>query len=159
MENKDREERYAIDLNWYQTKGRSFALISLTRMCEQHQAAMESQSLPTDEAELSANIASILSTIRDCCSQRGDFITPFTPLAEAIFRLFLANNGEPLSIAEIQAGLNERMGYSVVATKATPEVIRRLLEKGRHYRYYPIPSPEDEGGKQEPEEARLSNAC
>ena len=75
-----------------------------------------------DTAEVTkANV--LWEAIRACCSSKPDYITADTPLLDGIFRLFLTNGNQPLSILE----LHERLD------KKPPEMILRMLTKGQVY--------------------------
>ena len=72
-----------------------------------------------DTAEV-RRVDALWGRVITCCSQQPDFITPTTPLSEAIFRALLAGGNTPLSPRE----MHERIG------KSDPETILRLLSTG-----------------------------
>ena len=47
-------------------------------------------------------------SIRTCCSLKKDYITPNTPVVDAVFRTFLANGNKPLSMEELYELLDRR---------------------------------------------------
>ena len=49
-----------------------------------------------------------MSKIASHCSKTADFIHSDMPLAEAIFRILLANANKPMPIQQIYEGLNQR---------------------------------------------------
>ena len=73
----------------------------------------------------------ILPTIRDCCSNTPGFITRQLPILESIFRLFLANNNQPLDLEELGEQLSQWRGGDTYGTSA--EVLSRLLESDQYY--------------------------
>ncbi len=115
--------RWYIDLDWYQRNNRSFfALVgSLCPKCREQ--------LRASEREISAD--DLLSTIKDCCSQTPGFITYKIPILESLFRLFLANNNQPLDLEELGEQLNERRGED--AYRTSTEVLSRLLRNDQYY--------------------------
>lgn len=69
--------------------------------------------------------------LRECCSQREDYITRGTPLTAAIFRVLIANGDVSLSAAEI----HERIGRS------DPKTLLRILlgeDMRTHYGVRPV---------------------
>ena len=72
-----------------------------------------------------------MSTIRDCCSKTPGFITHNLPILESIFRLFLANNNQPLDLEELGEQLSQWRGGDTYGTSA--EVLSRLLESDQYY--------------------------
>ena len=116
--------RWSIDLDWYQQNNRSpFALVQgcLCLKCRKQ--------LKTGEGEISVD--DLLSTIGDCCSKAPDFITSRLPILESIFRLFLANNNQPLDLEELGKQLSEWRGGDTYYTSV--EVLSRLLENDQYY--------------------------
>ena len=81
------------------------------------------------EGEISAD--DLLATIRDCCSQAPEFITPRLPILESVFRLFLANNNQPLDLEELGRRLSQ--WWSGDAYRTSAEVLSRLLESDQYY--------------------------
>ncbi len=116
--------RWFIDLDWYQQINRSFLTLaegSLCPKCHQRLKAVEGV-IPADE---------LLSTIGDCCSQNPGFITHKLPILESIFRLFLANNNQPLDLEELGKQLSQWRGGDAYCISA--EVLPRLLESDQYY--------------------------
>ena len=115
--------RWYIDLDWHQQNNRSFlALVGgLCPKCREQ--------LGAGEREVSAD--DILSTIKDCCSQAPGFITRRLPILESLFRLFLANNNQPLDLEVLGQQLNEWRGGD--AYRTSTEVLSRLLSNDQYY--------------------------
>jgi len=114
--------KYSIDLSWYQEQERSFVLLATSRLCPSSQK----KKLPkTDTA--------IFNTMKQCCSKAEDFITPELPLAECIFRLFLANGNRPLSLEQIQARLQQRLSDISGSRDLSIPKLQRILKSDRFY--------------------------
>lgn len=116
--------RYFIDLKWYEENNRSFLDLAQSRLCSacrDNLKAKQAKEKPHDP----------IIAIRDCCSKAKDYIAPNLPLMETIFRIFLANGNQPLSLEEISQQLLEQYGKASSVT--TPEILHRLLEKDRYY--------------------------
>ena len=93
------ETRWFIDLNCYQQNNRSILALIQGYLCARCAGRLKSK-------EVSA--ADLLDTIRDCCSRTRGFITRRLPILESIFRLFLADGNQPLTLAELGRQLSER---------------------------------------------------
>jgi hypothetical protein len=62
-------------------------------------------------------------SLRTCCSTMPGYITPNTPIVEAVFRTFLANGNKPLSIRELYELLDRR----------PPQTLLRMLTAANIY--------------------------
>ena len=114
--------RWFIDLDWYKQTGRSFATLAQGCLCPRCRERLKAGEI--SEAELAANI-------RGCCSRLPGFITGEMAILAVIFRLFLANGNQPLTLAELSKGLSEWLGGNNYRTSV--EVLSRLLEDERYY--------------------------
>jgi len=70
---------------------------------------------------------------RDCCSKAKGYLTGRTPVAEALFRLFLANANQPLTTEDAHQQLKEWLAYSDAPRDVSLEAVRRILENDRFY--------------------------
>lgn len=116
------EPRWFIDLDWYQQNGRLFATLAQGCLCPRCRERLKTGEIP--EAELAANI-------RDCCSKLPGFITGEMAILAIIFRLFLANGNQPLTVAGLSKGLSEWLGGDTYRTSV--EILSRLLKDERYY--------------------------
>jgi hypothetical protein len=114
--------KYSIDLSWYREQERSFVLLATSRLCPSSQK----KKIPKTDA-------AILNTMKQCCSKSEDFITPELPLAECIFRLFLANGNKPLSLQQIQARLQQRLSDISGTRDLSVPKLQRILDSDRFY--------------------------
>ena len=121
LTNDQVEQRWSIDLDWYQQNNRSFLVLAQRYLCpkcrEQYKGEMSADDL--------------LTTIKDCCSKTPDFITGELPILDSIFRLFLANGNQPLDVDELGNQLNELRGGDTYRT--SPEILSRLLQSDHYY--------------------------
>lgn len=136
---------YFIDLQWYEERGRSFSVLAQHRMCAACRSRLgsEVEELAPTVDERSGRVVFLppkvpyghdpLHTLRDCCGKRDDFIGPGMPLLEAIFRLFLANSNQPLTVQEVREQLIARCGFAPTHHKMTDEFLTRLLQNDRYY--------------------------
>ena len=124
---------YFIDMNWYQEQGRSFALLAASRLCPSSQK----KKIPKSETAL-------LNTIKQCCSKWEGFFTPNMPLAEMIFRLFLANGNKPLALEQIQGKLQQRLSDSSEPRDLYISKLKRVINEDRYYGLRPITPPDVE---------------
>jgi len=116
--------RWFIALDWYQQNNRSLFTLAQGCLCPKCR-----KQLKAGEGEISAD--DLLSNIGDCCSKNPEFITSRLPILECIFRLFLANNNQPLDLEELGKQLREWRGGDPGCTSA--EILPRLLENDRYY--------------------------
>ncbi len=117
-------QRWFIDLDWYQLNNRSFSTLAGERLCRKCR-----RRLKAEEREISA--ADLLATIKDCCSKERGFITFELPILESVFRLFLANGNQPLTLEELSRQLRKWRGGDHYRTSV--EILSRLLANDRYY--------------------------
>lgn len=122
--------RWFIDLGWYQQNNRSISALARGCLCAKCLKQLSVEEKESTEAEL-------LATIRDCCSHDLEFITGQLPILESIFRLFLANGNQPLTLAELGEQLSEQRGGDI--TRTSEEILSRLLNSDQYYGLRPAP--------------------
>ncbi|TET25604.1 MAG: hypothetical protein E3J67_03685 [Dehalococcoidia bacterium] len=92
------------------------------------------EKLRADTTEIPAD--ELLTAIRECCCRAPGFITHRLPVLESVFRLFLANNNQPLELEELGKQLGEWRGDD--AYRTSTEVLARLLNSDRYYGLRPV---------------------
>lgn len=121
--------RFHIDFDWWRQNDNDWHIFLSGLLCPDHQQAFSewesSQVIDwvdpnTAEVQPVDGIQHLLIT--HCAKQEG-FITPFTTLVDAVFRLFLANGNTPMTPVEMGAALNR-----------SPDLILKTLSGGRVYR-------------------------
>jgi hypothetical protein len=124
------EQRWAINLEWLRTNSRSFTTMVKSSLCPKCR-----KKLKVDHGEVKAN--DLLKATKSCCSKSPDFITPTMPLQESVFRIFLTNGNQPLTLEELGSQLSQRRGVDIYRTSVP--VLSRLLKNDQHYGFQPIP--------------------
>jgi len=114
---------YFIDLDWFQGSDRSFAAITRNCLCSACQERSSSELMEMDETSLIINI-------KDCCSKNLGFMNSKLPMLEKIFRLFLSNGNEPLTLAELVVQLTS---YSDTPTSLSHQTLKCLLDNNKYY--------------------------
>jgi len=133
----DINTEFHIDYDWWADQGRDVRVLIWEHLCPECKAKLESHA---DTANIDwvnpgtgeiTIVDGLVYSLRHCCSQRDDYITPSTPLSASIFRVFVANGNAPLSATEIY----ERIGRS------DPRALLRVLlgkQMRTHYGIMPI---------------------
>ena len=123
------EERWFIDLDWFQVSRRSFSALAQRCLCDKcrKQLNAEEKEIPLDE---------LLPAIKNCCSNDSLFINNQLPILESIFRLFLANGNQPLDLGELSNQLSEWRGGDTY--HSTPNLILRLLKNDNYYGFQQV---------------------
>ncbi|MBI2304242.1 MAG: hypothetical protein HYU86_05785 [Chloroflexi bacterium] len=145
------ERRYFIDVRWYQEKGRSFAFIARSRMCQGCQRRVGKEETEVRVPVVDETSGKVVfemrkipygedpfTTIGTCCAKKQDFISVRWPLLEAIFRIFLANANQPLTADGVCQRLKEWMAHQDVRRDLSTAVIERLLENDTYYGIRPF---------------------
>jgi hypothetical protein len=124
MTNDQPAQRWFIDLDWLEEHNRSFLTLVQGCLCPKCTERLKKGKKQFSPAEL-------ISNIRHCCSKTPEFINNKSPVLYSIFRLFLANGNQPLSLEELGKKLAERQGGD---TQHTPvEILSRLLSQDQYY--------------------------
>jgi len=123
--------RWFINLDWYQQSNRSLSSLVQICLCPKHQ-----KQLSTGGKEISTT--ELMAMVKDCCAKKPGFITGQLPLLESVFRLFLANGNQPLTLEELGNQLSEQRGVDTYRT--SEEILSRLLKTDQYYGLQLIPS-------------------
>ncbi len=123
MTNDESTQRWFIDLDWLEEHHRSFLALAEGCLCSKC-AKKRKSSEPISPAKL-------ISSIKACCGKASDFISEELPILESIFRLFLANGNQPLSLEELSKQLAKRLGAE--SPRTSVEILSRLLRDERYY--------------------------
>jgi len=116
---------YAIDMDWYQEKGRSFMSMATRRLC------------PSSQKRIPKTEVTLFKNFKQCCSKSENYIEPTMPLLEIIYRIFLANSNKPLSLKQLHEKLtrlsnnNDNRDISIVKLK-------QIIDSDRYYGFGPV---------------------
>jgi hypothetical protein len=117
-------QRWFIDLDWLEQNNRSFLALAQGCLCSKCTKKQKGNTEPISPAEL-------IATIEDCCAKSSGFISDRSPILDSIFRLFLANGNQPLSLQELSKQLAKWRGDN--GPRTSVEVLSRLLGDERYY--------------------------
>lgn len=124
------DTKFHIDMEWWEKQeGRDLRLHIREALCDECREALGTHEnlenvdwVDEDTGEVT-RVDALWHSIRTCCSLKRDYITPTTPIVEAVFRTFLANGNKPLSMKELYELLDRR----------PPEVLLRMFTAGPVY--------------------------
>jgi hypothetical protein len=133
----DINTKFHIDYGWWTEQPRNVRVRTWEHLCPackdrlgKDVDAQDIDWVDPDTAEVSV-VDGLTYSLRECCSQREDYVTRSTPLAASIFRLLIANGNAPLSPLQF----HEKIG------KSDPHAILRVLlgkQTRTHYGIKPI---------------------
>jgi hypothetical protein len=66
------------------------------------------------------------------------------PLMEMVFRLFLANGNDPMTLEEVQTRLQDKLRESGDLRDVSLPKLKRIIESDHYYGLRPAPSEEPE---------------
>ena len=118
------EQRWYIDVEWYQANNRSFVTLAQTCLCSKCKKRLQKKQLVMSAPE-------IITNIQDCCAKEPEFINSELPILESVFRLFLANGNQPLSLEEIENQLGEKRRGDIYRTSVNS--LPRLFSSDQYY--------------------------
>jgi hypothetical protein len=121
--------RFHVDFGWWSQSDRDWRVYLQNLLCYEHQKVFANfqasemvDSVDPDTAEVQ-RVDGLQHILITHCSREPGFITDRTTLVDAVFRVFLANGNEPMSVQELADKLNR-----------TPEVILKTFSSGQVYR-------------------------
>jgi hypothetical protein len=137
--------RYFIDTQWYDAVGRSFRAMAQGRFCSACQAKIGTateERVPTVDKKTNRVVYETretrygeqpLAVIRSCCSKQRGYITPDTPLLEAVYRVFLATGNQPATVERVREQLGDWISPRDRPHNYAGELIERLIANDHRY--------------------------
>ena len=123
------ETKFHIDMGWWERNQRDIRVYIREALCEECRAqfasyanGQEIDAVDEQTGEVT-QVDGLWHSLRTCCSTKPGFITPDIPILDAIFRTFLANGNQPLSVNELYEKLDHR----------PPATLLRMLTAGPVY--------------------------
>ncbi len=124
------DTKFHIDLDWWQAQeGRDLRVYMREALCDECRAELgesgqdENVDWVDEETGEVNQVDAVWHSIRTCCSLKKDYITPNSPVVDAVFRTFLANGNKPLSMKELYELLDRR----------PPSMLLRIFVGGQLY--------------------------
>jgi hypothetical protein len=126
---------FHIDFEWWQAHDSDWRVFLLNLLCDTHQAAYQNQDenvvvdfVDPETAEVKA-VDGLLHTLLNHCAKQADFITRDSSLVSIVFRVFLANNNQPLSPNDLSRMIN-RQANTILITLSGPTVYKGIRPVG-----------------------------
>jgi len=127
---------YHIDFAWWEKSDRDLRVYLKSHLCDAHRE-MYAESTNYNEvdwidpytAEVK-RIDGILYQLRSHCSQQPDYITDLTSVVDAVFRVFLVNNNQPMSPRELaeRIGKDPELILKTISGKTVYKGLRPVVE-------------------------------
>jgi hypothetical protein len=125
------DKLYKINIEEFESSGSSFSYAIYNRMSEEgkNEASNLFEGIPID-ISLANKLMKIIS---DICSKNDEYILPGTTVSEAIFRILVANQNEPLSVLDIHSRLASAWASVIYLKNLSEDVVTRVLEGPNKY--------------------------
>lgn len=105
--------KFHIDFDWWKQENRQLRIYLHKNLCPQcrqlypsYQGTKQVDWIDPDTAEIHL-VDGLWQALRTHCSNEPDYITPDTPLINAVFRVFLANDNTPLNAVELSRQIGQ----------------------------------------------------
>lgn len=128
---------FHIDFSWWKENDNNWRIFLFSCLCEEHQNTfkdatniLEIDWIDPNTAEVT-RVDGIQHILTTHCARQSDFLTRTTTLVDSVFRVFLANGNQPLTIQELSDKI-EKPAVTLLRTLSGPKVyygIRPLLAK------------------------------
>jgi len=123
------DTKFHIDIQWWEEEGRDIRVHMREALCDEckvdlggHENLQNIDWVDEETGEV-MQVDALWHSIRTCCSLKRDYISPSSPVVDAVFRTFLANGNKPLSIKELYELLDRR----------PPQALLRVFTAGPVY--------------------------
>jgi len=122
---------FHIDFDWWKAHDSDWRVFLYNLLCEEHQAAYKGQdaNVIVDFVDpITAEVTTVdglLHTLLNHCARQPDFITRDSSLVSIVFRVFLANNNQPLSPNELSKQIN-RPANTILTTLSGTTVYKGI---------------------------------
>jgi hypothetical protein len=122
-------DKFHIDLQWWQDNHLDLRFYVREALCAQCRADFPNVDdvsqidWVNEQTGEVTQVDGLWHALRTHCINEPDFINSNTPIVEAVFRTFLANGNQPLTIIELHALLDRR----------SPDTLLRMLTGGQVY--------------------------
>lgn len=125
------QTRYHIDFDWWRKNDRDWRVYLRNYLCPEHQEAFAN--IETDDkvdwvdpqtAEVQP-VDGLQHVLITHCAKEEAFITQQTTLVDAVFRLFLSNGNQPLSVVDLAEQLG-RPPVTILKTLSGTRVYKGL---------------------------------
>ena len=122
---------FHIDIEWWKQHDRNWRVFLHDYMCVEHQTMFDNlednnwvDSVDPETAEVK-RVDGLQHVLMTHCARQPNFITANTTLVDSVFRVFLSNGNEPLSIREVAEIIN-RPAETILRTISGPQVYKGL---------------------------------
>ncbi len=129
--NNSSEKLYNIKVEDFESKGYSFSYSLYNRMSEEGKNEADNlfDGIPTD-ISLASKFMKIIS---EKCSKNDQYVLPGTAISEAIFRILIANQNQPMSILDIHSKLANVWSSVIYLKNLSETVVIRVMEGDNQY--------------------------
>jgi hypothetical protein len=127
---------YHIDFDWWERNQREMRVYMRSHLCPMHRE-MYAESTDTDQidwvdpktAEVK-QLDGLVFKLRSHCSKQPDYITPNTSVIDAVFRVFLVNDNQPLTPQELadKIGKDADLILKTISGRTVYKGLRPVLE-------------------------------
>jgi hypothetical protein len=150
--------RYYIDTSWFEENGLDFDDVLRERMCDACQAKLGTEveerqavfdkktgrmSFEVKRVPYGSTVQTKMKAIRDDCSKKRNFIQPEMTTLEAVFRVYLANANQPMTLEDVREQLAEWCPGGGCQWLLLPtDTLERLLQNDQYYglRHHQLPT-------------------
>jgi hypothetical protein len=122
---------FHIDFGWWKKNERDWHVYLRSFLCPEHQELFvdvrEGEMIDWVDPETAEvkPVDGIQHVIMSHCARRPEFVTGQTAMVEAVFRLFLTNDNQPMTVEELGALLG-RPPQTILRTLSGPRVYKGL---------------------------------
>lgn len=123
--------KYHIDYGWWGRANRNLRVYLQTHLCLEHQGVFANYTGEEVVDWIDPRTAQVRPvnglehTLHTHCSQQSEYITPVTPVMDAVFRVFLSNGNSPLTAQEL-AGRIGKLADTIELTLAGRRIYKGI---------------------------------
>jgi len=129
------ETPYHVDYGWWDKADRNLRVYLKSHLCEMHREMYaEATADPVDWVDAHTAqvkpIDGILYQLRTHCSLQPEYIHDMTSVVDAVFRVFMVNDNQPMSPRELgkRIGKDSELILKAISSKTVYKGLRPVIE-------------------------------
>ena len=120
---------YFINKDVIEGRGLDFVSIIKERRCNTCMVKAEKENNKEGDATLQEE----LEAIAKCCATKGEFLSPYMPLKESLFRMMLKAANHPMSLIDLHWEITEELASPTHPMALSIGHIKRILDRDYYY--------------------------
>ena len=120
---------YFISKDAIEKRGLDFVSLVKERRCNTCTVKMSKNSYK----ETNSTVQQEIEELAKCCASKGEFLSPYMPLKESLFRMMLKVSNRPMSLIALHWEITEELASPTHPMAMSIGHIKRILDRDQYY--------------------------